>query len=188
MIDESKAALRRSIRLLKKSEPAEELVRQSAAGLALVQQHPRWQAARTVCLYWALPDEVQTHALCCAALNEKTVLLPVVQGEDLVLRRFEGEAQLSSDNPLHIGEPCGADWTDLQAVDLVVVPGVAFDRSGHRLGRGRGFYDRFLPKLRAFKMGLCFSFQYLDTLPVGPEDVPMDEVIVCPPSPLQSRF
>ena len=187
MTVESKETLRRRIRQLKKSQPAVELVCQSAVGLALLQQHPRWQAARTVCLYWALPDEVQTRALCFAAMKEKTVLLPVVQGEDLVLRRFEGEEQLCNDNPLHIFEPCGADWTDLQAVDLVVVPGVAFDRSGRRLGRGRGFYDRFLPKLRAFRMGLCFSFQYLDDLPAGPEDIPMDEVIVCPPSPRQSH-
>lgn len=187
MTDGSKDALRSRIRLLKKAESAAGLALQSEAGIALLQEHPRWQAARTVCLYWALPDEVQTRALCFAAMKEKTVLLPVVQGEDLVLRRFEGEEQLRNDNPLHIFEPCGADWDDLQAVDLVVVPGVAFDRTGRRLGRGRGFYDRFLPKLRAFRMGLCFSFQHVDTVPAGPEDIPMDEVIVCPPWPPQSH-
>ena len=178
MTDGSKDALRSRIRLLKKAESAAGLALQSEAGIALLQDHPRWQAAPTVCLYWALPDEVQTRALCFAAMKEKTVLLPVVQGEDLVLRRFEGEEQLRNDNPLHIFEPCGADWDDLQAVDLVVVPGVAFDRTGRRLGRGRGFYDRLLKNTpNALKIGVAFDFQLLESIPTEEFDVKMDRVV-----------
>ena len=151
----------------------------SERGTAALLRHPAWRTARTVCLYWALPDEVQTHDLCRLAAKEKTVLLPAVQGDDLVLRRFTGDGCLSSDNAFHIGEPIGEDWQDLEHIDLVLVPGVAFDRQLHRIGRGRGFYDRMLPGIPAFKIGICFDFQLFDAIPTDSLDVPVDDLIVC---------
>lgn len=175
----SKQALRRLVKDRKNAVPQEERAALSVLGTAALLRHPAWQAAQTVCLYWSLPDEVQTHALCRQAALEKTVLLPVVRGDDLVLRRFTGDDCLSSDNAFHIGEPTGEDWQDLEHIDLVLVPGVAFDSQHHRMGRGRGFYDRMLPGIPAFKMGICFDFQLFDTIPTDPFDVPVDDLIVC---------
>ncbi|MBI2095361.1 MAG: 5-formyltetrahydrofolate cyclo-ligase [Candidatus Omnitrophica bacterium] len=64
-------------------------------------------------------------------------------------------------------------------VDLAVVPGVVFDRANHRLGRGRGFYDRFLKKLKAGtpKVGLAYAFQVVETVPVDTHDVRLDQVL-----------
>lgn len=168
LVKERKAAVSPEVRRLS-----------SERGTDVLLRHPVWRAARTVCLYWALPDEVQTQALCRLAVKEKTVLLPVVQDDRLVLRRFTGDACLSSDNAFHIGEPVGEDWTDWQAIDLVLVPGVAFDRMKHRMGRGRGFYDRTLPLIPAFKMGICFDFQLFDKIPSDAYDVPVDDLVVC---------
>ncbi len=62
--------------------------------------------------------------------------------------------------------------------DLIVVPGVAFDRKGNRIGRGRGYYDRFLCKhLNVKRIGICFDFQLVDEVPTEPNDIRMDEVI-----------
>lgn len=64
-------------------------------------------------------------------------------------------------------------------IDLVVCPGVAFTADGRRLGRGRGYYDRYLgdPVFRGFRVGVCYAHQLVDDLPVEPHDVRMDRVI-----------
>ena len=67
---------------------------------------------------------------------------------------------------------------DLDAIDVVIIPGVAFTRDGKRLGRGKGYYDRFLPKLStAYRIGVCYDFQLSDTLPTESYDQKMDLVI-----------
>ena len=63
------------------------------------------------------------------------------------------------------------------AIDLIIVPGVAFDRQCHRLGRGRGFYDRLLSSLDVPKVGICFDFQLVPSVPVESFDYPMDHVV-----------
>ena len=62
-------------------------------------------------------------------------------------------------------------------IDLIIVPGVAFDAQCHRLGRGRGFYDRLLSSLHAPKIGICFDFQLVPSVPVESFDHPMDHVV-----------
>lgn len=77
-----------------------------------------------------------------------------------------------------IMEPSGELFTDYSRITLAVVPGMAFDSHGHRLGRGKGYYDRFLPLLpQAYKIGVCFPFQLVDDVPIEPTDVVMDEVV-----------
>ena len=64
------------------------------------------------------------------------------------------------------------------SIELVVVPGMAFDKQGHRLGRGKGYYDRLLPKLtNAYKLGVCFPYQYIEEVPTDEHDIRMDEVL-----------
>ena len=79
---------------------------------------------------------------------------------------------------MSIPEPVGPEYTTLEKVDMIVVPGVAFDRKRNRMGRGRGFYDRLLKSTpNAVKVGVAFDFQIFDAIPVEPFDVPMDVVI-----------
>ena len=74
--------------------------------------------------------------------------------------------------------PAKANWLEEQAViDLVVVPGIAFDRRGHRIGFGGGYYDRFLADLQAVKLGLCYDDLVLQEIPNESHDVPMDIVV-----------
>ena len=137
--------------------------------------------AQTIMTHYSLPDEVNTHALIDELVAEgKTVLLPKVTGADTMeLRRYTGRADLQ-EGAYHILEPVGEPFTDLSAIDLILVPGLAFDAAGHRLGRGRGYYDRFLhSKNRPYcvKIGVCFDFQKVDEVPVDAHDIAMDKVV-----------
>lgn len=75
-------------------------------------------------------------------------------------------------------EPTGEPFTDYAAIDVAVVPGMGFDTSCRRLGRGKGYYDRLLPKAaNACKIGVCFGFQLLASIPADGHDVKMDRII-----------
>ena len=77
----------------------------------------------------------------------------------------------------NIMEPTGDSIDDPAILDLIIVPGVAFDRHGNRCGRGKGFYDRFLAKTQATTIAVCFDCQLVDELPVEPHDVPAHYVV-----------
>mgnify|MGYP005943741521 CR=1 FL=1 len=78
-----------------------------------------------------------------------------------------------------IEEPTGEAFTDYAAIDFIVVPGVAFTAAGARMGRGRGYYDKYLsqPGFRGVKAGVCYAHQLVGELPVEPHDVFMDYVV-----------
>ena len=176
MVD--KTEIRRRMRELKRAVTAEEKLRRSETVMRSVEQLPEFQRARVVLLYWSMADEVQTHAFVERWYKEKTLLLPCVDGDDLVLRQYTGPECMVAGEQFGIGEPTGEEWKDLGAVELIVVPGVAFDKQNNRMGRGRGFYDRLLKSTpNAVKVGVAYDFQMLDTIPVEPHDVKMNRVI-----------
>lgn len=171
-----KKELRKLIRQRKAEHTAEEKAEMSARICRQVLTDPHWAKAKTVFLYHALPDEVDTAILIDAAMKEgKTVLLPVIDGDDLRLKIHTGATQTGS---YSIQEPIGEEFTCYKEIALAIVPGMAFDKKGNRLGRGRGFYDRTLPKLaEAYKIGLCFPFQFLESIPSEAYDIKMDAVL-----------
>lgn len=186
-----KEKLRKSIRIQKSLHSEEALVGMSENVCRSVLQHPVVRRASTLVLYWALSDEVRTEGLIKQLVAEgKAVLLPrVVSDTEMTIHRFTTKADLSV-GAYGILEPTGervetaelqrlADSAAAEGGDLVVVvPGMAFDRTGHRLGRGKGYYDRFLSKVPgAYKIGICFPFQLVPVVPTEAQDVTMDEVI-----------
>ena len=171
----SKKALRQLIRLRKQEYSAAE----SSALIAALQSNIHFAGARTLLLYSALPDEVQINPLFDRLVAQgKTILLPrVVSDTDMELRLYTCADSLQS-GAFGIMEPTGPHFTDYDAIDVAVVPGVAFDAEGHRLGRGKGYYDRFLPLISdAYKIGLCFPWQLVDDVPADAHDIMMDCVI-----------
>lgn len=175
---ESKAEIRKQMRELKRAVPMEEKLRCSDAIMCQVEKLPEFQKANVVLLYWSMADEVQTHDFVNRWYKDKVLLLPCVDGDDLVLRQYTGPECLVAGEQFGIGEPTGPIWTDLDAIQIIIVPGVAFDRSGNRMGRGRGFYDRMLKStVGALKIGIAYDFQMLDEIPVEPHDVKMDRII-----------
>ena len=171
-----KKELRKLIRQRKAEHTAEEKAEMSARICRQVLTDPHWAKANTVFLYHALTDEVDTTILIDAAMQEgKTVLLPVIDGDDLRLKIHTGATQTGS---YSIQEPIGEEFTCYKEIALAIVPGMAFDKKGNRLGRGRGFYDRTLPKLaEAYKIGLCFPFQFLERIPSEAYDIKMDAIL-----------
>ena len=132
--------------------------------------------SRVVMAYWPLSDEVDILPLISWLVAEgKTVLLPkVLDDETMELRRYTSPADLA-EGAFHIQEPVGAAFTDYEMIDVALVPGMAFDAAGHRLGRGKGYYDRFLSAHpRLYKIGVCFPFQRVPLVPSEPHDVCMD--------------
>ena len=75
-----------------------------------------------------------------------------------------------------IEEPTGEAFTDYTQIDFAIIPGVSFDKNGNRLGRGKGYYDRLLPQLHSYNVGICFDFQVSDEIPTESFDKPMHEV------------
>ena len=164
--------------------PADRQRMDAAAQQALVDL-PAFRQARTVLLYQAFRGEVDTAAIATAALAAgKRLALPRVIKEPrgLVLHAYSGDPATLKRGAYGIAEPY-PEWpvVSLAAVDLAVVPGVAFDPAGNRLGYGGGYYDRLLPDLRqanprAVLIGLGYRFQLLPALPLDPHDIPLDGV------------
>lgn len=173
-----KSEVRKQMRELKRQLTPEEKLRRSGLIMEQVQQLPAFRKAKVVLLYWSMADEVQTHDFVEKWYRDKVLLLPCVDGDDLVLRQYTGPECLVAGEQFGIGEPTGPVWDNLESVELIVVPGVAFDRRNNRMGRGRGFYDRMLKSTpNAIKIGIAYRFQVLDEIPVEAFDVPMDLVI-----------
>lgn len=170
-----KKELRSQIKALKKQHTREQLLEQSEKILAKLEQHPDFINAHRVMLYSALPDEVQTQAFLEKWHLKKIIILPTVVGDDIVPVAF-GKDTVFSVGDFNIMEPQNEPYTG--DFDLIIVPGVAFDRKGNRIGRGRGYYDRFLSQhLEVKRIGICFDFQLVDEVPTEPFDILMDEVI-----------
>ena len=173
---QEKDKLRKEISALKKSYSPDELYSKSQEVLSIVEISGVFQSAKTIFIYNSLNDEVQTSGFIHKWGEEKNFYLPVVEGDDLYFRHCASTQEFKQ-SALGIMEPIGDNFTDYAKVDLIIVPGVAFDRHMNRMGRGRGFYDRFLPQLQAPRMGICFDFQLQDRIPAGDDDVKMNYIV-----------
>lgn len=170
-----KKELRAHIKTLKKQHSKEQLLEQSEQILAKLEQHPDFARAKIVMLYSALPDEVQTQAFLEKWHLKKKIILPTVVGDDIIPVEY-GKDTAFAVGDFNILEPQNEPYTG--GFDLIIVPGVAFDHKGNRLGRGRGYYDRFLCQhLDVKRIGICFDFQLVDEVPAEPFDIRMDEVL-----------
>lgn len=140
------------------------------------EQLPVFREAQTVLLYYPIRNEVDLRPLLEKYKDSKTMLLPVTHRKSIEIRPYTG-ADCLKEGYAHIPEPQTEAYTG--KVDLILVPGVAFDRKGHRIGRGGGYYDRFLKKhKKACKLGIGYDFQLKHRdLPQTRHDQPLDGVI-----------
>jgi 5-formyltetrahydrofolate cyclo-ligase len=146
----------------------------SAAAVEKFRTLEIFQSARTVGAYIPLPDEVNIRPL--FQCLEKTFFIPAF---DPAVGSYR-MARLTPDlrkGKFGIPEPVNPVFAAKDEMDLIIVPGVAFDCAGRRIGRGGGFYDRLLPQYDAARTGLCFDFQCLETIPVEEHDIAMDLLV-----------
>lgn len=173
---EDKQALRKEIAARKLQYAAEDMLEWSEIIRKKLENLMCFERAHNILLYHSLPGEVQTHSMLSNWQGSKQCFLPQVADGRLVVRRYEGEESLQK-GQMNILEPMGAICTNLSAIDLVVAPGVAFDKYGHRLGRGKGYYDRLLSLIPGPTVGICFHFQLVDHVPVEEHDVKVEAVV-----------
>ncbi|SHK14707.1 5-formyltetrahydrofolate cyclo-ligase [Thermocrinis minervae] len=133
---------------------------------------------RTVLLFWPIAGEPDIRPLFDHLLQREdlTLTLPKVEDDDLSLYAIKSLEDLQV-GKYKVMEPINGLRIEPQQVDLAFVPGLAFDLKGYRLGFGKGFYDKLLPRIRGEKVGVCFSFQVLEELPRDTWDVPVDYIL-----------
>ena len=126
--------------------------------------------AKTVMVYLAKEDEVDTTPIIEEAQKQgKKVVVPVVEEDEIIPCEL---GDVLAPGPFSVMQPVDKKRVAIQDIDIVIVPGRAFAPSGRRLGRGKGFYDRFLSSLPECipVIGICFSCQLFDSIPSGPFD------------------
>ena len=171
-----KNSIRKAIREKIKSFSLDELNDISRGLLSMLENNPLFINAQNILLFHSLIDEVNTHQFIEDWKSKKNIFLPVVKGENLEIRPYRNNSILEKGN-FGILEPQSTRITDLSIIELAIIPGLAFDHKMNRLGRGKAFYDRLLPQLSCPKIGICFPFQYLDTILTEAHDIPMDIIL-----------
>lgn len=131
--------------------------------------------ADKILMYHSLPDELSTHEFIDRWASRKHFFLPRVNGVNLDILPYDRtKLHLGSFN---IEEPDGDDTTDISEIELVIVPAVAYDRRGNRIGRGKGYYDRLLHDTSATRIGVAYACQICDDIEPDETDVPVHYVI-----------
>jgi 5-formyltetrahydrofolate cyclo-ligase len=146
----------------------------SAAVISQLRDLDLFQKAQRVGVYIPLSDEVNISPLLME--TDKTWYIPSFDPsiESYRLARYTPELKTGK---FGIPEPENPVFASEDELDLILVPGVVFDRSGNRIGRGGGFYDRLLPMYKAKRVGICFDVQLTDAIPAEAHDIPVDCVV-----------
>lgn len=133
-----------------------------------------YQKAKTVGAYAPLPDEIDVTSV--MTHPDRTFYIPAFD-ESIDGYRLAKMGDTFKRGRFGIFEPVDPVFAEKDEIDLILVPGVAFDRSGHRIGRGGGFYDQLLPLYNAYRIGICFDFQCLPSIPFEEHDCLMDLIV-----------
>lgn len=180
MSEEARHALRRRMRDERRALPEEEVARHSAAVCALLAAIEELGRARAVMGYRAIEGEVRLDQfLACCWRRGQEVLLPRVEaGSDEMVAVPWRPGEALRPGPFGILEPGGRPWPP-ESIDAVLVPGLAFDRHGNRLGYGKGYYDRFLARVRpgTWVCGVAHRRQLVDCIPARPGDIRIPRLV-----------
>lgn len=177
-LSEKKQLFRTVIKVIRKLMNSSYAQKASLQIAEVLLERPEVTENSTICMYFSLPEEVDTMPILAALLTMgKTVVFPKVVGKTLTLHRVRSirEVTRGAYNILEPKKSCRK--YPVSVVDCFIVPGVAFDRKGFRLGRGVGYYDRLLSATQVPKIGLAFNFQVIAEVPHTSYDVPMTVVI-----------
>lgn len=180
-LKKTKEALRSRVRQILSTFPSAKRSLFSSQAIDLLTQSPSWKNCHTLLAFASTPREMELRPLIQICFDSgKTCCFPKVVGQDLHIYSISALSDLQKGR-FGIDEPLTdpARRVDPGQLDLLLIPGLAFDRKGHRLGQGGGYYDRFLshPALHALKVGCFFSTQEVDSVPTAPHDLPLDTVL-----------
>lgn len=145
------------------------------AAFEILERHASFLMAENILMYHSLPDELSTQSFIEKWSGRKHFFLPRVNGVNLDILPYDRSSLRFG--AFHIEEPQGDETADIHDIELIIVPGVAYDRQGNRVGRGKGYYDRLLSTSKATKIGMAYDFQVVDEIDAEPHDVKVDFII-----------
>lgn len=147
----------------------------AAAAFALLERTASFMMSDKILMYHSLPDEISTLDFLERWGGIKHFFLPRVNGVNLDILPYDRSSlRLGA---FQIEEPQGDDTINVDEIEMIIVPGVAYDKTGNRVGRGKGYYDRLLSATKALKVGMAYDFQIVDEIDAEPHDVKVDIVI-----------
>lgn len=171
---QEKRELRREVKRQTAALPTQYITESNNGIFSMIKNLAEFQKANVIFSYLSIEREPDTHRIIEYALSlGKTVLLPVVKGKDMYAARIE---TLDSLVQGEFGIPCppaDAEEYDIMRADMIMVPAVAFDKSGFRLGRGGGYYDRLLAVSNVVSVGLAREKLMLDHVVIENHDIPV---------------
>lgn len=172
-----KTELRKLVKRLKSIQSIESFYQSSEVIMSKLESLPQFKQSKTVLAYWSFDHEVFTHDFVVKWAQNKKIILPSIDGDHMNLKEFKGMDQLIEGDLYSIPEPKGDYFNNIEEIDFIIVPGIAFDRKNNRMGRGKAYYDRFLSSTDAYKAGICFDYQLFNEVPTDQYDIKMDCVI-----------
>ena len=175
-IHKEQKALRAVIEQRRRILTPEEVAADSARIISQIEQMSAFRDAKTVLIYYPVHNEVDLRPLLAKYGDQKTFLFPVTHRHSMEVRPYDGEDMMRRGR---YGVPEPQTKTYKGHIDVIFVPGVVFDQHCHRIGRGAGYYDKFLSKQHlAKKIGVCYTFQLKKhTIPHSLHDHKMDRVV-----------
>lgn len=182
-IAEEKKRLRKAIKELKVHLTASEKLQAEQRvldGLLAINQVNK---SRKIAIYNSLADELPTKNIIKALIGlGHDIYLPVISGEDIIFRQYISDDSLEVESTFGIKEPKHGKLLNIKETFTIIVPGIAFTQTGNRLGRGGGYYDRFLNSCKnngiyPYKIGIAFECQKVKSIPIDSFDIPMDSVL-----------
>jgi 5-formyltetrahydrofolate cyclo-ligase len=135
-----------------------------------------YKQAKSVLFYASMGNETETRQAIVAALSSKRVFLPYVVGDDLEISEIRSWRDVAP-GKFKILEPKRKENAPISDVDLIIVPGVAFDERGHRIGYGGGYYDRLLARTKAPRVALAYESQIVASVPAEDHDQRVDKIV-----------
>lgn len=172
----SKAIFRKNIRKISRLHSPKSESLQSFRIMRIIEKSYYFKKSETILIYSPIKSEVLVDSLVNRYKNKKTFILPRINSAKLELFYLSNSFTI---NKFGIKEPFDKKILDIQNIDLAIIPGVAFDRSNNRLGRGKGYYDKLLKTLSSntLKVGICFPYRLFKKIPIESHDIKMDLVV-----------
>lgn len=177
-----KKELRQKIRRMLEATSPAEMASKSARGMELLTGTSEYAKSEIVMVFLSLPTEIDTTGLVLRAWQDhKRVLAPRISWEQRRMMPTEIRSLTSDlvETSMGLREPVSGPPIPISLIDMVIVPGLAFDKHGNRLGRGRGFYDRFLahPEFAGVTCGFALEDQVVKDVPAEPLDRPVSMLV-----------
>lgn len=171
-----KNSMRRTFLQRRKSLAENEIKKKSTCIADLLITYQPYQSAGVILFYASIQHEVNVYSVAEGALKDKVVCFPKIKKQELLCYSIASlkDLQLGEYN---IPEPSEKNKIPIQDIDLILIPGIAFDRAGFRIGYGRGYYDRLLEKAFRYKIGLAYDFQIVERLQKENHDQKVDCLI-----------